>query len=388
MWQRPKSRRILVLIAFLALIVAVMACDINLPAINVNSPTAVSPTTASPTDSAGKPDLSDLNQPGNQSGKSSGPSSPSGPSGPSNPSGPSSGGGRATLSLVNSSGQTVCYVYISPTTSDSWGSDWLGSEEVIQPGSTRNFSVSAGTWALRADDCNGNALAEEYGVSVSGTTTWSLSGSSSGGNPPSSSGSVPLRLVNSSNSTVCYAYISPSTSDSWGSDWLGSSTVAAGSSYTFYVSSGTYDLKAEDCSNNVLDEQYGIQISASSTWTVYGGATNSGPSTSGDGSVAVTMTNYTPNTACYVYISPSTSDSWGSDWLGSSTVASQGSYTFWVTPGTYDLKAEDCSGNVLDELYGVSIYNSYSWPLYWAEPGVGPQSSDGMATLQVVNHVS
>ncbi|MCC6905127.1 MAG: hypothetical protein IT326_04730, partial [Anaerolineae bacterium] len=162
----------------------------------------------------------------------------------------------------------------------------------------------------------------------------------------------------------------------------------AGSSYTFYVSSGTYDLKAEDCSNNVLDEQYGIQTSASSTWTVYGGATNSGPSTSGDGSVSVTMTNYTPNTACYVYISPSTSDSWGSDWLGSSTVASQGSYTFWVTPGTYDLKAEDCSGNVLDELYGISIYNSYSWPLYWAEPGVGPQSSDGMATLQVVNHVS
>ena len=60
----------------------------------------------------------------------------------------------------------------------------------------------------------------------------------------------------------------PTTSSSWGTDQLGSSTISAGGSHTFSVPAGSYDLKAEDCSHNVLDTQMGVYISGSTSWSV------------------------------------------------------------------------------------------------------------------------
>ena len=70
-------------------------------------------------------------------------------------------GGSASLTLVNNSGRNVCYVFISPTTSDSWGDDWLGAEEFIRPGGSRTFYLEASFYDLRADDCSGDTIAEE-----------------------------------------------------------------------------------------------------------------------------------------------------------------------------------------------------------------------------------
>jgi len=84
------------------------------------------------------------------------------------------GGGSASLTLVNNSGREVCYVYISPSTSDSWGKDWLGEEEIIHPGESRTFYLEAGSYDLRADDCDQDTLAEEYNQEISGDVTWTL----------------------------------------------------------------------------------------------------------------------------------------------------------------------------------------------------------------------
>ncbi|OGO11215.1 MAG: hypothetical protein A2Z66_06825 [Chloroflexi bacterium RBG_13_66_10] len=85
------------------------------------------------------------------------------------------GPGSGVFRLDNQSGQTICYVYISPTTSSEWGDDWLGSTEVVEDGDTRDFSVSAGDYDLRADTCDGTAISEVYGVTVpSGGYTWTV----------------------------------------------------------------------------------------------------------------------------------------------------------------------------------------------------------------------
>jgi hypothetical protein len=88
------------------------------------------------------------------------------------------GGGGGTsgpsVTLVNNSGQTVCYVYISPTSETTWGQDQLGSTETISSGSSRTFNVSAGAYDLRAEDCNHNALDEERNVNITGPYTWSV----------------------------------------------------------------------------------------------------------------------------------------------------------------------------------------------------------------------
>jgi len=85
------------------------------------------------------------------------------------------GPGAGVFRLDNQSGQTVCYVYISPTTSSEWGSDWLGQTEVVEDGHTRDFNVSAGDYDLRADTCDGTAISEVYGITVpSGGYTWTV----------------------------------------------------------------------------------------------------------------------------------------------------------------------------------------------------------------------
>lgn len=85
------------------------------------------------------------------------------------------GDGSATITLVNNSGSTVCYVFISPNTETTWGEDWLGATEVISNGDSRVFTgITPGVYDLRADDCSNNALYEEYGINISGSYTWNI----------------------------------------------------------------------------------------------------------------------------------------------------------------------------------------------------------------------
>lgn len=78
-----------------------------------------------------------------------------------------------------------------------------------------------------------------------------------------------VTLVNNSEATICYVYISSSEDEYWGDDWLGSSeTLAPGSRRSFDVPDGVYDLMAEDCSENQIDVQWEVDIRGSYTWTV------------------------------------------------------------------------------------------------------------------------
>ncbi len=92
------------------------------------------------------------------------------------------------LTLVNSSGQVVCYVYISPTTDSTWGADWLGSTETIANGASRTFNVPSGSYDLRADDCSHTALSTQMATSISGSVTWTLSAVAPAPGSPSTGG--------------------------------------------------------------------------------------------------------------------------------------------------------------------------------------------------------
>jgi hypothetical protein len=279
--------------------------------------------------------------------------------------GPAAASQTPRLLLINDTSQDVCYVYISQTTDSNWGSDWLGSDEILQAGGERTFEVEPGTWDMLATDCSGNEVASQYAVVVTADLVWQLS--TTGGQ----AGDTTLTVVNTSGTDLCYLYLSPSTSDTWGADWLGSGTIPAGGQQTFSLDAGTWDLLARDCSNNVLDEQYGIDLSGDMTWTIYGmGAT---------GSASLEVVNNGSTSVCYVYISPTTSDSWGNDWLGSDTIAAGSSYVFYMDAGSYDLMATDCSGNTLDQQMGVDISGSMTWT-------IGQGGGTGGGTLTLTNN--
>jgi hypothetical protein len=114
-----------------------------------------------------------------------------------------------TLTLINRFDRDVCYVYISPVDSETWGADWLGESETIPPGASRTFDLTPGTYDLLATDCNEETLVETYGLDLSRSGTWELVPT------PSTPGGVTLTAINGTDTPVCYILISPSDSEEW-----------------------------------------------------------------------------------------------------------------------------------------------------------------------------
>ncbi len=88
------------------------------------------------------------------------------------------------------------------------------------------------------------------------------------GQLPPSGGQVSLTLFNQTSDSICFVYISPVTSQYWGDDWLGSDIISASSQYTFGVTAGAYDLRAEFCGTGEAVEQRQVDLTSDSTWTI------------------------------------------------------------------------------------------------------------------------
>jgi len=83
-------------------------------------------------------------------------------------------GGSPSIVVRNNSGATICFVNFSGTNDSNWGDDQLGSSETIGPGATRAWSVPAGSYDVRLQDCQHGALAERRGIAVNGATDVTL----------------------------------------------------------------------------------------------------------------------------------------------------------------------------------------------------------------------
>jgi len=252
----------------------------------------------------------------------------------------------ASVTVINQTGSTICYLYVSPSTSDEWGADQLGTNNVIGAGQSFTLTVQPGTYDLRAEDCEGNALAEQYNVAL-GQFTWTVVAA-----PVTTTGT--LTIVNNTASTVCYVYISPSDSEEWGQDQLGANnTVPSGGMFDITnIPAGIYDLKATDCDNVTLAQQYGVTLGDQDyTWTL------------SRNTAQLVIVNDSSLDICYLYVSPSDAGDWGPDQLGEQIIAAGSQFTLrGITPGTYDLRFEACSGEELEE-YGVNISDVFTYTI-------------------------
>jgi hypothetical protein len=80
------------------------------------------------------------------------------------------GSGAGTIRVVNHLSIPVCFVQMSPSSQSTWGNDWLGSQEVIESGHSRSFTVptNQGTYDIRLSACPNGAqtLFEDYNLPV------------------------------------------------------------------------------------------------------------------------------------------------------------------------------------------------------------------------------
>jgi hypothetical protein len=75
------------------------------------------------------------------------------------------------VTVDNGSDQTVCYLYLSPSLSGSWGRDRLGAEDVLEAGEAITFAVPVGTYDLLGRDCDKEDLFTQTSVEVGEGTT-------------------------------------------------------------------------------------------------------------------------------------------------------------------------------------------------------------------------
>ena len=76
------------------------------------------------------------------------------------------------LTLENQSDWDVCYVYISLPSDDTWGNDWLRTDEIIQVGQNHIFKIQPGYYDIRAENCDFVGLEEQYEVDLTGPNGW------------------------------------------------------------------------------------------------------------------------------------------------------------------------------------------------------------------------
>jgi serine/threonine-protein kinase len=80
----------------------------------------------------------------------------------------------SSLTVINNSSQTLCYLFVSLITFDTWGPDQLGTQEVVPPGQQVTLRMPSGSWDFRGETCDQQSYWENYNNVVNGTFEWTL----------------------------------------------------------------------------------------------------------------------------------------------------------------------------------------------------------------------
>ena len=79
-----------------------------------------------------------------------------------------------SLTVINESAASICYLYISPDTSDEWGPDQLGEDNVLQAGeSFEVFGIDPGLYDLRVVTCDDEEVIRSD-VQISEDISWTI----------------------------------------------------------------------------------------------------------------------------------------------------------------------------------------------------------------------
>lgn len=144
------------------------------------------------------------------------------------------------VTIVNNTGFTVYYVYISQTASQNWGTDTLGSS-VLSNGSSTSVRLPyplnvVNRYDIKLVDKDGDSYIKwDVPVTANASIVFTFNDFvSNGSRTNTNTNSAPdlpyVTIVNNTGFTVWYVYVSQTASENWGSDTLGSNVIINGSS--------------------------------------------------------------------------------------------------------------------------------------------------------------
>jgi hypothetical protein len=139
------------------------------------------------------------------------------------------------VTIVNNTGYTIYYLYISQTGSDSWGDDAFGSH-ILNSGSAMAINlpfpvISTDQYNIMAVGADGDAYIKWNAlVTENGRIEFTMADFNTDTElnvyPPQNMPQI--TIVNYTGYTFHYLYIKPAVSDSWGGDLLGERTLNSG----------------------------------------------------------------------------------------------------------------------------------------------------------------
>jgi len=166
-------------------------------------------------------------------------------------------GPAISLTISNQTSAAICEVYASSQESNDWGASLLPEGAPVSSGEERVFQLSAGVYDILVLNCDGISIFSSAQIAASSSIQ--IGGA----------GWVPITVENASNGEVCYLYISEQAEGDWGADQLGGvESILPGGMRIFYVPTGSYRLRAEDCARNPLQESGILDSGAGLTWTI------------------------------------------------------------------------------------------------------------------------
>jgi hypothetical protein len=152
-----------------------------------------------------------------------------------------------TVTVVNNTGYTISYLYVSSNTTEQWEEDVLGRKVLSNGSSFRLTLPGNGTYDFKAKDSDGDEYIK-WNVVVRGNTTVTLTIADfqvASSNQTSSSTSV--NVVNDTGYTIFYLYVSSDDSTSWEEDVLDDDVLSTGEEVRVTLpNSGIWDFKAID----------------------------------------------------------------------------------------------------------------------------------------------
>jgi len=174
------------------------------------------------------------------------------------------------LNVLPSGSTDLCVFWDYESMADGmiWSAIWFIDQELSDEGSIINDSWGGGGsgswWACIYNDdglvdglfevvleAEGQALATES-IFVGGFRQ-----------------QIDFNLRNQTSDPICYAYLSPSMAQNWGQDELGAQEIVyQGTTSTFSLVTGEYDLLLLTCDDTTLAEEYRIDVFGDMTYTL------------------------------------------------------------------------------------------------------------------------